>query len=241
MEPKLDETSNQNNLLTNFGFLESLLKSHNQPYNKNSMSLDEFFMNLHRIIFRYEDGSKKSYVEKTETFFKIMIKNSIRLKKDSLLFKSVSYFIKNFFNLFINVLQDKKVIKLQEFYDKLLDILEPDKIGKQFKYNEGEVEKALNIIEFKNVMANITFKNKIMCFILFFFRDFIKENDKIIMDDIGIYLKGKNITEFYENYDKIIAEKNKSDNENILESIDKNENKDDLSDNNNGKTKKLSI
>ena len=86
-------------------------------------------------------------------------------------------------------------------------------------------------------MANITFKNKIMCFILFFFRDFIKENDKIIMDDIGIYLKGKNITEFHENYDKIIAEKNKSDNENILESIDKNENKDDLSDNNNGKTK----
>ena len=237
MEPKLDETSNQNNLLTNFGFLESLLKSHNQPYNKNSMSLDEFFMNLHRIIFSYEDGSKKSYVEKIETFFKIMIKNSIRLKKDSLLFKSVSYFIKNGFNLFINVLQDKKVIKLQEFYDKLLDILEPDKIEKQFKYNEGEVEKALNIIEFKNVMANITFKNKIMCFILFFFRDFIKENDKIIMDDIGIYLKGKNITEFYENYDKIIAEKNKSDNENILESIDKNENKDDLSDNNNGKTK----
>ena len=129
MEPKLDETSNQNNLLTNFGFLETLLKSHNQPYNKNSMSLDEFFMNLHRIIFSYEDGSKKSYVEKTETFFKLMIKNSIRLKKDSLLFKSVSYFI--------------------------------------------------------------------------------KENDKIIMDDIGIYLKGKNITEFYENYDKIIAEKNK--------------------------------
>ena len=172
MEPKLDETSNQNNLLNNFGFLESLLKSHNQPYNKNSMSLDEFFMNLHRIIFSYEDGSKKSYVEKIETFFKIMIKNSIRLKKDSLLFKSVSYFIKNGFNLFINVLQDKKVIKLQEFYDKILDILEPDKIEKQFKYNEGEVEKALNIIEFKMLWQTLHLRIK-LCVSFYFFSEIL--------------------------------------------------------------------
>ena len=131
MEPKEQEQ----NILTKYGYLESLLKHYSNPYDKNNLSLKEYFILLHRIIFGIQDSSKKSDVERTEKFFNELIKTSLRLDKDSLLFKTVSYFIQNGFDEFIKVLKDSKVTTPKEFNKSLLNILNSEKIENNFQLN----------------------------------------------------------------------------------------------------------
>ena len=204
MEPKEQEQ----NILIEYGYLESLLKHYSNPYDKKNLSLKEFFILLHRIIFKIEDTSKKSDVERTEKFFYELIKTSFRLDKDSLLFKALSYFIQNGFDEFIKVLKDSKVITPKEFNKSLLNILDSEKIENSFQLNKGEVEKVLNIPVFKKTFVKIKFKNKIMCFILFFFRDFVEKKDQQIMDGIKGYLDEDKINSFYTIYDKEIEKTN---------------------------------
>ena len=68
-----------------------------------------------------------------------------------------------------------------------------EKIEDSFQLKRGEVEKVLNIPAFKNTFTKLKFKNKIMCFILFFFPDFVEKKDQQIMDGIKGYLNEDNI------------------------------------------------
>ena len=150
-----------------------------------------------------------------------MIKNSLKLDINSILFKSLSYFIQNGFDLFINVLKSDKVTTKKEFNNLLLGVLDTVEIGKKFKIFEGEIENTLNIKEFKKAMTKVKFKNKIMCFIMFFFRKFIEEEkDQILLEEIKKYIEEKNISSFYQKLDKEIEEKNNPEN---IENVDKNE------------------
>ena len=231
MEPKFDDTLNKENLFPKFGYLELILKSHNQPYNNKSMTMEQYLICLHRIVFGAQGNSNKEYVQKTENFFKIMIRNSIRLEQDSILFRTLSYFIRKGFDLFISVLKSAKVSSKKEFNNLLLNVLDPAEIENHFKLNKGEVEKALNIAEFKIAMSKVKFINKIMCFVLLFFSKFIKEKDKMILDEIKDIISENNISKFYEKYDKEIEENNKQEEAKISEEISKNEIKDDLLEN----------
>ena len=65
MEPKEQEQ----NILTEYAYLESLLKHYSNPYDKKKLSLEEYFILLHRIIFKVQETSKQSDVERTEKFF----------------------------------------------------------------------------------------------------------------------------------------------------------------------------
>ena len=231
MEPKFDDTLNKENLFPKFGYLELILKSHNQPYNNKSMTMEQYLICLHRIVFGAQVNLNEEYVQKTENFFKIMIRNSIRLEQDSILFRTLSYFIRKGFDLFISVLKSDKVTSKKKLNQLLLEVLDTAKIEDDFNINKGEIEKALNIAEFKKAMSNVKFKNKIMCFVLLFFRKFIQENDKIILGDLKDILTENNISNFYEKYDKEITKKNKQEDAKISEEIDKNEIKDDLLEN----------
>lgn len=51
MEPKFDDALNKENLFAKFGYLELILKSHNQQYYKESMTMEQYLICLHRIVF----------------------------------------------------------------------------------------------------------------------------------------------------------------------------------------------
>ena len=215
MEPK-DKIEN---VLIEYGYLESLLKHYSQPYDKKNMSLEEYLRKLHIIIYGIQGTSNKSDVQRTETFFKVLIKTSLRLDKDSVLFKTLSYFIQNGFDLFIKVLKDTKVTTSKEFNKLLLNVLDSEKIEKNFQLNQGEIEKALNISSFKNAFSKVKFINKIMCFILFFFRELFKKKDQITLNEIKNYLNEEKINKFYTIYDKEIEKSNVPENKNNIEEI----------------------
>ena len=65
MEPKFDDTLNKENLFPKFGYLELILKSHNQPYNNKSMTMEQYLICLHRIVFGAQGNSNEEYVQKT--------------------------------------------------------------------------------------------------------------------------------------------------------------------------------
>ena len=221
MEPESVDNLNEENILSKYQYLESLLKSYSSTYDKKSISLNEYFIHLHRVVFKYQNKSNKSDVEMTEIFFQLLIKNSLKLDINSILFKSLSYFIQNGFDLFINVLKSDKVTTKKEFNNLLLGVLDTVEIGKKFKIFEGEIENTLNIKEYKKAMTKVKFKNKIMCFIMFFFRKFIEEEkDPILLEEIKKYIEEKNISSFYQKLDEAIEKKNNQEN---VENIDKNE------------------
>ena len=76
MEPKEQEQ----NILIEYRYLESLLKHYSNPYDKKNLTLEEYFVLLHRIIFKIQDTSKKSDVERTEKFFQRIDKNFIKIR-----------------------------------------------------------------------------------------------------------------------------------------------------------------
>lgn len=225
MEPNFDEALKQENLLTRYPYLESLLKYYSPSFDKKSTSMNDYLIILKRITFPYKENSDAKLVNKTENIFHIMIKNSIRLDKDSILFKALSYFIQKGFDLFISALKAEEVVSKKQFNKSLLDMLNSENIEKYFNLSEGDVEKCLKLVQFKKVMKKVKFTNKIVCFILLFFRKFIEEKDKIIIEEISQYIKEKDINDFYSMYNE--GQKNKED-EKVIENNDKNENKDDI-------------
>ena len=225
MEPNFDEALKQENLLTRYPYLESLLKYYSPSFDKKSTSMNDYLIILKRITFPYKENSDAKLVNKTENIFHIMIKNSIRLDKDSILFKALSYFIQKGFDLFISALKAEDVVSKKQFNKSLLDMLNSENIEKFFNLSEGDVEKCLKLVQFKKVMKKVKFTNKIVCFILLFFRKFIEEKDKIIIEEISQYVKEKDINDFYSMYNE--GQKNKED-EKVIENNDKNENKDDI-------------
>ena len=225
MEPNFDEALKQENLLTRYPYLESLLKYYSPSFDKKSTSMNDYLIILKRITFPYKENSDAKLVNKTENIFHIMIKNSIRLDKDSILFKVLSYFIQKGFDLFISALKAEEVVSKKQFNKSLLDMLNSENIEKYFNLSEGDVEKCLKLVQFKKVMKKVKFTNKIVCFILLFFRKFIEEKDKIIIEEISQYVKEKDINDFYNMYNE--GQKNKED-EKVIENNNKNENKDDL-------------
>ena len=225
MEPNFDEALKQENLLTRYPYLESLLKYYSPSFDKKSTSMNDYLIILKRITFPYKENSDAKLVNKTENIFHIMIKNSIRLDKDSILFKALSFFIQKGFDLFISALKAEEVVSKKQFNKSLLDMLNSENIEKYFNLSEGDVEKCLKLVQFKKVMKKVKFTNKIVCFILLFFRKFIEEKDKIIIEEISQYVKEKDINDFYSMYNE--GQKNKED-EKVIENNNKNENKDDL-------------
>ena len=225
MESNFEEALKQDNLLTRYPYLESLLKYYTPSFDKKSLSMNDYLVILKRITFPYKENSDIKLVNKTENIFHIMIKNSIRLDKDSILFKALSYFIQKGFDLFISALKAEEVVSKKQFNKSLLDMLNSENIEKYFNLSEGDVEKCLKLVQFKKVMKKVKFTNKIVCFILLFFRKFIEEKDKIIIEEISQYVKEKDINDFYNMYNE--GEKNKED-EKVIENNDKNENKDDI-------------
>lgn len=90
--------------------------------------MEQYLICLHRIVFGAQGNSNEEYVQKTENFFKIMIRNSIRLEQDSILFRTLSYFIRKGFDLFISVLKSDKVTSKKELNQLLLEVLDTAKI-----------------------------------------------------------------------------------------------------------------
>ena len=225
MEPNFDEALKQENLLTRYPYLESLLKYYSPSFDKKSTSMNDYLIILKRITFPYKENSDAKLVNKTENIFHIMIKNSIRLDKDSILFKALSYFIQKGFDLFISALKAEEVVSKKQFNKSLLDMLNSENIEKYFNLSEGDVEKCLKLVQFKKVMKKVKFKNKIVYLILLLFSKFIEEKDKIIIEEISQYVKEKDINDFYSMYNE--GQKNKED-EKVIENNDKNENKDDI-------------
>ena len=100
------ESGNYNNpkqeiFLEKYPYLLPLLQ-HYYPTNYiTCISMDDYIVFLNRIVFKYSKSSDSETVDDIKNFFFILIKNSIRMNMDSILFKALSYFIKEgFFFLF---------------------------------------------------------------------------------------------------------------------------------------------
>lgn len=228
MESQLDNALKQEKI---YDFLESVIEPYGQTCDSKSISMKEYFIKLHRIIYKYNSHSDESIVNDIEYFFEIMIKNMLRTKLDSILFKVLSYFIKIGFNLFVDAMKGAKVTTKIELNEKLLDILDSPKIEKHFSLCAGQVETVLNIDEFKKTLQKMKSK-KLMYFVLFFFRKFIDEKDEFIMNDIKKNMDEKKIDKFYKRYDQEIILNTKQEETNASEITDKNEFKGDILDDN---------
>jgi len=138
-------------------------------------------------------------------FFRILVKNSIRLDKNSIAFKVLSYLVQKGFDKFILILKDEKSTFLKKYISLLLGILKRKEILQKFNLAKQEVENCLNLTEFVNVIQSESMKsynNKLFFFVLLFFSEFVTENDQIISEEIKKYLKEKEIKNFYEMLEK---------------------------------------
>lgn len=213
METKSSDSIKQDNFLRNHPYLKSLLIYSNQPNPNTDISLQEYFMRLHRIIFGYSGNSDIEIVNVVENIFCILIENSIRIDDKTIIYKSLSYFIKNGFNLFISTLKSKNTITKEAFNEQLLNLLDSKEMAKFFKLEEVDFENTLHFNEFKKVIGKIKFKfiNKLVCYVLLFFRKFVEEKDKSIAEAIYKYLNDKKINRFYLLFDEEINKKNDED------------------------------
>lgn len=97
-----------------------------------------------------------------------------------------------------------------QFNKKLLDLLDSEKLSKSINLESNEVENNLNITSFKKAFSKIklTYINKVACFILLFFRNFVKSKDEAFINELHKYIKEDKINHFYDLFDKKISEKN---------------------------------
>ena len=206
MEPLKEK---KENFFEKYEYLEKLLKNYRYPIDRNSLNMQGYLMLIHRMIFSFQKNSKIKLVKEVEEMFCILIENSIKMDKNTILFKTLIYFIQKGFDLFIATLKSKKVISENEFIKQLLNVLDPKDIAKSFDLNEIDIERELNISIFKKVIINkkAKFVNIIFSFPLFFLNKFIHENsagikDKIIEKTNKIY-----INRFDETFKKAILDK----------------------------------
>ena len=206
MEP-LEEK--KENFFEKYEYLEKLLKNYRYPIDRDSMNMKEYLMLIHRMIFTLQNNSKKKLVKDVEEMFCILIENSIKMDKNTILFKTLTYFIQKGFELFIATLKSKEVISEDEFIQKLLNVLDPKDIAKSFNSNEIDIEKELNLSIFKKVIIKKKpkFVNIIFSFPLFFLNKFIHENIAGIKDKIIEKINEKYINRFDETFKEAILDK----------------------------------
>ena len=186
-----------------YEYLEKLLKHYDSYVDKNNMNMEQYLILINRIIFKYSSVSNKKSIEQVKNLFNILIENSVKLDNNSILFKTLVYFIQNGFDLFIQTIKSTKVTSEKEFIKELLYILDSKEIAKSFNLNPIDIENELDISVFKGVIIKkkLTFVKKIFSFPLFFFIKFIQENDKDIKDKIIQYIDKEYINEFYHSLD----------------------------------------
>lgn len=126
------------------------------------------------------------------------------MNMDSILFKTLSYFIKEGFIFFISSLNSDKDVNRKQFIAKLFSKLDHENISKSFNLDKTEVENELKLIPLKKAIKEkkFIFKQIIGTYILLFFRNFIEQNDKEIKDELFKYIKEEDWNEFYKVYEE---------------------------------------
>jgi len=243
MESDFEFELKQKNILARYEYLEFINKYYQSADEKESLSLENCLVNISRTITELKKDSNTTDVEKVKKFFLILVKNSIRLDKNTIIFKALSYFIPEGFDIFISILKDKnKSTSFKKFNSLLLKTLNSKNIGDAFQINKNEVEKSLNLTQFRKVVEKMQSVNKNIYFVLLFFRKFVEEKDQIIHEEIKKFIKDREIKRFYDMFDEeILIYKNNKDEktkgneienkegENIIEVKEKNEIKEDCS------------
>lgn len=187
-------------------FIRILQRYNSKNINENNISMTDYFIKLHRIVFEFSGNSNKTQVEKTEQMFQTLIKNYQKINQKSILFQCLTYFVDNGFDLFMQILKAKETIKADEFHNQLLEVLDSEKIASIFHTNKLEIEKICNFECFKKAVRKMKmkYKNKLGLFILFFFREMIEAKDETILEEVRKFLKNEEIKNFYEIFDKEI-------------------------------------
>ena len=199
----MEPLKNQN-FFEKYEYLQNLLKHYTNPIDRNNMNMKEYLILIHRIILKHSENSDKKMVGQVEDLFSILVQNSVRMDNNTILFKTLTNFIQNGFDLFVKTLKSKEVISKEKFFKHLLNILDSKKIAESFNLNEKDIENQLNISVLKTVIMNIKskFVNKIFSLSLFFLHIFIHENDTIIKNQINKYICEEYFNKFYQNFDE---------------------------------------
>ena len=102
-------------------------------------------------MLKYSKGSLPEKIDNISNFFSTIIKGSVRLNRDSILFKALSYFIQKGFDFFISSLKTEEMISHSKLIKQLFSILNEEKISKFFNLDKMEVEKELAKVTLKKV------------------------------------------------------------------------------------------
>ena len=205
MEPNDTNVQNKEVFLEKYSYLEPLLKHYEIPYDRASLNMDDYIVILNKIVLKYIKTSEPEIINNTKNFFFLLVKNSIRMNADTVLFKALSYFIQEGFKFFISSLKTEKIITPPEFIKQLFLKIDEEKIAEYFAIDKLEVEKELKLNTLKKVIKKMKFKKfkqKFGCHLFLFFRNFVEQNDKEITNELYKYIKEKDWVSFYEIYEK---------------------------------------
>ena len=233
MEQNDTNVQNKKVFLEKYSYLEPLLKHYEIPYDRASLDMDDYIIILNKIVLKYIKTSEPEIIDNIKNFFFLLVKYSIRMNADNVLFKALSYFIQEGFNFFISSLKSDKIITLPEFIKQLFLKINEEKIAEYFAIDKLEVEKELKLNTLKKAIKEkkFKFKQKFGCYIFLFFRNFVEQNDKEITNELYKYIKEKDWVSFYEIYEKYkiyddfdrkfnsIFHKNSSDKNEIMKNI----------------------
>ena len=205
--------------LKNFGYLDILKKYKILSIHDQNISMKDFVMKLHRIVFGVSKNSNKEMVKEVENILSILAINSIRIQDKQELSQILSLVFSEAFDIFISTLEAKESVSFSGFQKKIFNLLDIDKISNSLNLEASEVTKVLDITQYKKVIKKFNKKpHKLSFIILMFYRDFIENNDSNICDELNKFLKANEISEFYKMYDKIIDENIRIKNENNIDS-----------------------
>ena len=233
MEKNDTNVQNKEVFLEKYSYLEPLLKHYEIPYDRASLNMDDYIVILNKIVLKYIKTSEPEIIDNIKNFFFILVKYSIRMNADNVLFKALSYFIQEGFNFFISSLKTDKTITPIKFTKQLFLKINEEKIAEYFAIDKLEVEKELKLNTLKKAIKEKKFKSKqkFGCYIFLFFRNFVEQNDKEITNELYKYIKEKDWFSFYEIYEKYkiyddfdrkfnsIFHKNSSDKDEIVKNI----------------------
>ena len=220
MEPIDQKKEEEEHLfLKKFGYLDILKKYKILSIHDQNISMKDFVMKLHRIVFGVSKNSNKEMVKEVENILSILAINSIRIQDKQELSQILSLVFSEAFDIFISTLEAKESVSFSEFQKKIFNLLDIDKISKSLNLEASEVTKVLDITQYKKVIKKFNKKpHKLSFIILMFYRDFIENNDSNICDELNKFLKANEISEFYKMYDKKIDENIRIKNENNIDS-----------------------
>ena len=187
-----------------YSYLEPLLKHYEIPYDRASLNMDDYIIILNKIVLKYIKTSEPKIIDNIKNFFFLLVKYSIRMNADTVLFKALSYFIQEGFNFFISSLKSDENVAPPIFIKQLFLKINEEKIAEYFAIDKLELEKELKLNTLKKAMKekNFKFKQKFGCYLFLFFRNFVEQNDKEITNELYKYIKEKDWVSFHEIYEK---------------------------------------